>query len=80
MKASRPEFGRLKNLALLDCDDHIHGSYDMRNQLTATDQKPVFSQSKDRFASTRTELREAELIEVCGGINPQPLPPRGGDI
>jgi hypothetical protein len=53
----------------------------MRNEVTTIEQNRISSQSSDRITTSRTELGEAELNQVCGGINPQPLPPRhdGGD-
>jgi bacteriocin-like protein len=48
----------------------------MKNQVQSelpTDGKP---QAYNPTCTTMTELTDAELRAISGGINPQPLPPR----
>jgi hypothetical protein len=50
----------------------------MRNQKHEATFDRVFPQANDKITTNR-ELSSAELDNVSGGINPQPLPPRVDD-
>jgi hypothetical protein len=48
----------------------------MSNLETTVALDKLSSRVEEEITTNTTELRDDELNKVCGGVNPQPLPPR----
>jgi hypothetical protein len=53
-----------------------YGDETMSNLETTVALDKPSSRVEEEITTDTTELRDDELNKVCGGVNPQPLPPR----